>query len=82
MPIITNKSKIDDEQFSKLNELQKKLVKNHKFIQPKEIIFGWNANLNDLQDIVEYSKKHSIPAVKLEMLIDYKNNCFESKNIF
>lgn len=81
-PIIKNKSKMDNEQFSKLNELQKNLVKNHKFIQPKEIIFGWNANLNDLQDIVEYSKKHNIPAVKLEMLIDYQNNSFESKNIF
>lgn len=76
-----NKIKLKNDEFDEIQNLQKTIVKTQKFIQPKELIFGWDANLNDLNEIVEYSKKKMISAVQLNMLIDYNSSSFRYTKI-
>lgn len=76
-----NRSELESDNFGKIRNIQKTITKNQKFIQPKELIFGWDANLDDLNEIIEYSKENAIPAVQLNMLIDYNNNSFTYEKI-
>jgi|SRR6185437_5861438 len=76
---IKGETHLGPEKFSQITEIRDTyLNKSIPFILPKEFIFGWEASMNELSDIVNFANKGTIkiPITILDKHINYETNQF------